>query len=856
MSQVMEVEFSKQSRRLETRSTAPSPTTSTWTAGAALLFGALTYALSSKKSEFASELVCWIVLPIFYLAKKYAIYPTPAEGLPLPVNRRSAESGGNEILRAVSLWVVAISIASCSVFRAELGVTTLFPALTPLLVMGHKYLKFTLYPPSTSQMSLLPPLTHSVLGTTLVAIIAVVASSEWEPIPFALSAVPVAALFVTYTLLTPHPIKRSWCLPSCDFEAVVSPLSLRVLAIQAIILGVETYMVGFPSINGVETVILGLCKALTWHFTAEVARTYSWLAATTAGTFSLLATRSPFTQHTDARALMVLVASLISLGQNICLLAKRSRPRWILCLLAFVPVVPYFANRVSIQYAQKYAVHSAGKHPVDILARQAKNTFGELLRNQSDTYPAAHAEYKRRYGFEPPLGFQEWYEFARSHQSPIIDEFDIITEGVAPFLRLSGKEVLETISSVYDQPDHELWSCAMSGQPAKTECSHHERENDRNNAHFFDRIMSQIPAFLDIKFLLNHLDEPTVILPPPSQQANKPKITNLGGRRSWEALTKYCSSQKARVNTAHTTPVETYGLPFITDRKSAMDLCQHPEYSEMHGLLAAPESLRLTEGLVPVLSNGAPSIMGDILYPSSAYVEEDRFAYHAEHDVDWDAKANNLYWAGSTTGGHGFASRWQDLHRQRFVALAQNLGRRPFSYLREQAGAGAVARYATPFLDGRLYDVAFANVLQCDRAACRAQRQHFATRPWASGDRPYLSRLVFDLDGNGISGRFYKLLASRSAPLKQSLIREWHDERLAPWVHYVPVSQGMGELPELVLYLTSTESGRARAREIAEQGQQWFAQAFREVDYVIYMYRLFLELARLQDPNRPAWILP
>jgi hypothetical protein len=282
-----------------------------------------------------------------------------------------------------------------------------------------------------------------------------------------------------------------------------------------------------------------------------------------------------------------------------------------------------------------------------------------------------------------------------------------------------------------------------------------------------------------------------------------------------------------------------------------IDLCEHPEYSEMHGMVLAPESMRLTEGMVPILSNGAPSTMGDILYPSAAYIQESGFTYDAAHDVDWEQKQNNLFWAGSTTGGHAGDERWHNLHRHRFVELAQNLKSRTYSYLREKDGI--ISRVVSSFLNSRLYDVAFSSFLQCDRRICRDERQYFKGKPWSDGNRPLLSRLVFDSDGNGISGRYYKFLASKSVVLKQTILREWHDDRLVPWVHYVPVSQSMEELPELVFYLTSTVSGQVRAREIAEQGRQWFSKAFREIDYVIYVYRLLLELERLQDPDRQAW---
>ncbi|KAI0801590.1 hypothetical protein GGR55DRAFT_683701 [Xylaria sp. FL0064] len=820
----------------------------TWSAACALAFGIIVYRYSSQQSELISELYCWALL--LGIAKRRQNADKLAKSL-LPSANKLAESRGNEEPSALSLWIIAIGIVVCSVFRAERGIILLFPALMPLLNLGQRHLRLGLHPPTGHKNSFFALITHNIIGSTLAAIFAIVALAEWEPIAYALSAAPVAALFVAYTLLTPQEGQRSQWLRGVDIEVAALSLSLRVLILVAIVLGREVYTTGFPSINPLKTLTLGWSKALVWYFTSQLARNCSWLVAAAVGTFSLLATRNPFSQQTDIRALMTVSASLISLGQIVFLLPKQAKAKLKLWVLAAIPVLPYLSNLAIIHFAKSSAIVHTEKHPVEILIRQAKADFDGLLGNQSNTYSGAYAEYQRRYGFEPPDGFEDWFNFAQLHQSPIIDEFDIISNGIAPFFKLSGQEVLNIISQTYDEPNHELWSCSMSGQPAKTECSHHGREYDRGNGEFFDWITEQIPRVLELKFLLNHLDEPTVVIPPLSQQVTKPVFSNWRGERTWEFLTEFCWSKRHRPDAERGSPIETYGLPFVTDRKSAMDVCEHPEYSETHGIFSSPESLLVVEALVPVLSNGAPSVFGDILYPSSAYVGDDQFSYHGEYDVDWNEKRNNLYWAGSTTGGFSRAEQWQGLHRHRFVELAQNLKHRVFSYLREKDGV--IGRVTSSFLNGRLYDVAFTNVLQCDPKACKEQRQYFRLKTWASDDRPYHSRLVFDLDGNGISGRYYRLLASKSLPLKQTIIREWHDERLMPWVHYIPVSQSMEELPELVFYLTSTQSGQRRAREIAQQGRQWYTQALREVDVVIYMYRLFLELARLQDPDRPAW---
>ncbi|KAI1437894.1 hypothetical protein GGR50DRAFT_706918 [Xylaria sp. CBS 124048] len=831
---------------------------SSWSAGVALVSATIAYYLTSQQCELASELACWLWLPLLFGIGRLRLSVGKRNGLLLSVNAPS-ESGGNGTGKtsSLSLWIIAAGLVTCSAFKAERGIVIpLLPALTPLLAIVRRYWRPDGSPPIIPHASFFSPYFNNILGLSLAAVFAIVTLSEWEPLVYGISIIPVVSLFVAYMLLTPRAGQNTW-FRTVNFSTTVGSLSLRVVFLLVIILGRQTYLQGFPDINPLEAVIVGLAKASTWYFTSHLTHS-SWLAASLGGTFGLLASRNPFSQQTDTHALMNVIASLITLAQTMYFLPRSAKSRWTFWVVSLLPVQPYLANQVAIKVAQSLAVVHTEKHPVEVLITKANNHFDSLMQNQSTTYEAAHAEYRRRYGFEPPAGFEAWYAFARSHQSPIIDEFDIISDGILPFLRLSGTEVLEIMSRIYPESGHEVWTCVMSGFPAKTQCGYRDRENDPNNAQFFDKITERLPVHLNLTFLLNHLDEPAVIIPPAVERPSNIRISNLADQRAYETLTKFCPFRQSRGRRQQESPVETYGLPFVTDRESDMDVCAHTEYGEMHGLLLAPESLRLIEGPVPVLSSGALNVFGDILYPSTAYTEEERFRYHSTDDVEWEAKKNNLYWAGSTTGGHNSETSWRNMQRQRFVSLAQNLnltpsGTRTYSYLQEKRGDSEITRTTSSFLNSRLYDVAFASILQCDAKACEAQRKYFKPKPWASGNQPFRSRLVFDVDGNGISGRYYKLLASKSAPLKQTLFREWHDDRLMPWVHYIPVSQGMDELPELVFYLTSTPSGRERAREIAEQGRKWFGRAFREIDMTIYMYRLFLELARLQDPERPAW---
>jgi hypothetical protein len=580
--------------------------------------------------------------------------------------------------------------------------------------------------------------------------------------------------------------------------------------------------------------------------------------ATAIKTFSMIAVIDLSMLSTHMQAVLCILSSLCAAGQIIHMLPKQMKYRTAIWTLPVLVIIPYMENIVAINSLKTSAqinFDSIPDHPIEAIINSAKIHFEGLQRKQSRSYLAAHNEYHRRYGIEPPPGFKAWYEFAISHKSPIIDEFDTMTNSILPFLKLSGKEIVDVMDLLQDDPDNETWDCVFVTREAETRCTHSYRSYDRNIQLLFNNLMGDLQLDLpNVRFFVNHLDEPRVVIPQqlPKKgrfQDSRLNLTDLSHRPVYEAITKSCATQNNNRYTGEKHDVPTFGLPFVTDLNSAMDLCQHPEYEEQHGLVISPTSFRLIEGLVPVLSTGSLSTMGDILYPSPAYLEPE-FQYVDSYDIQWEKKLNKLYWAGSTTGGFASDNKWRNYHRQRFISLGQNLGKQQYSYLQKRDGY--IKQIKSSIIDRKVFDIFFTRIFQCGRKQCRDQRNFFSPKSWADKDEAFRSKLVFDMDGNGISGRYYKLLASKSTPLKQTLLREWHDDRLIPWVHYVPVSQNMHELPELILYLTSTGSGQKRAKEIAEQGQQWFLKAFRDIDFSIYTYRLLLELARLQDPARQA----
>lgn len=71
----------------------------------------------------------------------------------------------------------------------------------------------------------------------------------------------------------------------------------------------------------------------------------------------------------------------------------------------------------------------------------AKDEFDRKIKKQSKSLPEAVAEYKKRYGRNPPKGFDEWYAFAKENNAIIIDEYDQLDRDLKPFWLFSGEEL-------------------------------------------------------------------------------------------------------------------------------------------------------------------------------------------------------------------------------------------------------------------------------------------------------------------------------------------------------------------------------------------------------------------------------
>lgn len=399
----------------------------------------------------------------------------------------------------------------------------------------------------------------------------------------------------------------------------------------------------------------------------------------------------------------------------------------------------------------------------------------------------------------------------------------------------------------------------------------------------FSNLTDVIP---DLKFLISAFDEPRVVAPydtleqameiseksrrvsaetmtpeAPAKANNDVHWINIGKQGTFEAMVSSCHiDSPARSGLLPADQMTGEYLPFVNNITAAMDVCASDDLLHHHGVLSAPDTMILTHSLVPIFSQCKPSVFSDVLYPSPYYSMDMGNDKPLPADVDppWEDKLDRVYWAGSSTGGYSTAGNWFEMHRQRLTIMTEPGSTAPVTLLErngtEHGGLWHPRQSTYAELEDLFY-LRITGLAQCDAAARQAMQERFGAGLHKEDKAAaFKSKYALDIDGNAYSGRFYRLLKSNSAVLKHTSFKEWHDGRLEPWVHFIPVSPGAEELGETMRFLTKEEEGREIGRAIAEQGRDWARRTLRNVDLQLVMVRLLMEYGRIMSDERDSMV--
>ncbi|KAK1148819.1 hypothetical protein N8T08_008704 [Aspergillus melleus] len=307
---------------------------------------------------------------------------------------------------------------------------------------------------------------------------------------------------------------------------------------------------------------------------------------------------------------------------------------------------------------------------------------------------------------------------------------------------------------------------------------------------------------------------------------------------------------------------------YVSNWPQSKDPCARPELQVLHGTSIEPNAVSVTHELFPLFGDSKLSVNNDILLPSANdWTKEDGSRSEDRNEEDWNLKNDMVFWHGPATGGHNREENWTGFHRHRFVAMMNativeqaDLGRsylnfRLPSYQHYRLAAGIEGKL--PELLANYTDVGFTH-LDCDGSEpsdphCPYTEDYFGLTEDVPFTEQYNYKYAPDLDGDSSSDRFRQLLLSTSLPLKSTVYNEWHDSRLVPWAHFVPMDSTFMDVYGIIEYLVGfghDEGHDSTAEAIALGGKRWAEMVLRKEDMQIYAYRLLLEYARVCDDRR------
>ncbi|KAI0969042.1 capsular associated protein [Xylaria arbuscula] len=542
------------------------------------------------------------------------------------------------------------------------------------------------------------------------------------------------------------------------------------------------------------------------------------------------------------------------------------------------------------------------KHPIHRLTQDAQGRFRQLLGKRAVSLQHAASLYRERRGRHPPPGFDVWFAAAQVNDSVIIEDFfDRIYHDINPFWAIDPARLRRMTK------DQEHYIRVRDGKAWFV--SGHLELRQPWVQRWTELVEEMMPHLPDLDMVLNTMDEPRVLVP--WENINQYVAAEQRQRNIFhpsEAVVEYTKYQDEprendepaikiewitdelhqywdhyRVTCPPDTPghsvsslekldrpplFPTQPLPFTMDGfiqnfTASTDPCLQPHLRGMHGTFIESASMSTTHSFVPIFGGCKLPGNNEILIPAGMTLDTyDLFSGGDTHGGDWAQKNDSLVWRGTASGGRHKEDNWWGFQRLRFIQMMNGT---TVSLL--EAGEDAAATFDLAELDrhqvqahrngslgewiSSFSDVAFT-AFECfprqKDGNCSYLDPYMKLRDPIHMKDQYDHKFLPDIDGNSYSGRFRAFMRSTSLVLKSTIYAEWHDDRLIPWVHFVPFDNTFVDIYAILEYYLNGHDEEAHM--IAEEGRDWAEKVMGRDDMRLYVWRLLLEYARVMDPSR------
>ncbi|KAK2462820.1 hypothetical protein APHAL10511_005211 [Amanita phalloides] len=546
-------------------------------------------------------------------------------------------------------------------------------------------------------------------------------------------------------------------------------------------------------------------------------------------------------------------------------------------------------------------VNPEGPHPIFKLIKDAEMAWEDKHRKASKTLEEAVKEYKRRYRRDPPRGFDHWWNYVQEHRVQLPDEYDQIHRDLEPFWGMDPRDLQHI------QRDWEAHADSYTIGKDKIEDSikllnYTLPGNDKvrydlaKGAFEIMELLEEVDRFLPpFRAVFSPHDNPNLFTDWELKQMaleaarngkfidiNNPPPVKLDGWISACAPDSPAYKKSIDLNPSSPPPPPQTSKTFIHNHRLTMDPCNHPEILRLSGQFLSHNKGPVPHRMMIPQFSYCPTTLHHDIMPAMP-INWVRDITPRSDDPEWDDKVDDrLHWRGRNTGiWHAHDTQWRMAQRIRLVDLAVKSYEQNISVLR--ARSDELSRVGGPvkIKKGRyapaLFDVAFVDgPISCEDHMCHELQKIFEFRMPHDASMTGRYKYIMDVDGNGWSSRFKRLITSNSLIFKSTIYPEWFTDRIEPWVHYVPIQSDFSDLFDVLLFFRGeflnpddtelaldsesdleTAEFNARwsnhedlAKKIAKAGREWSLNYWRREDLTAYMFRLFLEYARVMSTDR------
>ncbi|KAM0716148.1 hypothetical protein Q7P37_008662 [Cladosporium fusiforme] len=543
-----------------------------------------------------------------------------------------------------------------------------------------------------------------------------------------------------------------------------------------------------------------------------------------------------------------------------------------------LPEVPPVFD-LSPEYIRKY-------HPLDDVIRKAQETQAKTIQSETNTLHESADSYRRRRGRHPPPGFEKWFERALNSRAVIVESFfDQIYEDLEPFWGMRPGEIRNSLDD---------WKWTLRIRNGKIKNIPQGRFRSRVWGSMIQQVAPELP---DMDIAINPLDEPRVFAPwedinelmkKASQQrehVNAQPLDTMLNKHSRLAVKhesksikhKWITKGKLWPHILDTCPpwkqeaaVQQGGLEPTTNWTTGKDICSNHQWANIHGSLIKPATMSISTNLIPIFSATKLQGSNDILLPPPSYFTDDALFTgkdwwgDGKTSIPWHKKSHGLVWRGKATGGEVHKAAWENSHRQRLVSMLNasetslRFHESAYQYPSidgaknpEQRDEHALSSWLSSVANAGFTDLLCS--LKDSKKPCKPLSNHYKPVPSIPMKKQYAWKYLPDIDGNSLSGRFRAFLLSNSSPMKATIFKEWHDSRLMPWEHFIPLDISLRDLWSTMAYFLGFEGGDAhdeKGERIATEGRLWADKVLRKEDMLLYVHRVLIEYARLCDDER------